>query len=158
MNIKVAHPNGHCKGSINITGSKSETNRLLLLQALFKGFELKNVSNSDDSQVMQKALETSSSVIDIHHAGTAMRFLTAYFSHQEGRSVVLTGSSRMQERPIQILVDALRTLGASIDYENKEGFPPLKIMGKKLQGGKVELPASLLFGASGFSSMEMALP
>ena len=80
MNIKVAHPNGHCKGSINITGSKSETNRLLLLQALFKGFELKNVSNSDDSQVMQKALETSSSVIDIHHAGTAMRFLTAYFS------------------------------------------------------------------------------
>ena len=143
MNIKVAHPNGHCEGSINITGSKSETNRLLLLQALFKDFELKNTSNSDDSQVMQKALETSSSVIDIHHAGTAMRFLTAYFSHQEGRSVVLTGSPRMQERPIQILVDALRTLGASISYENKEGFPPLKIEGKKLEGGKVELPADV---------------
>ena len=143
MDIKIAHPNGHCEGSINITGSKSETNRLLLLQALFKGFELKNTSNSDDSKVMQKALQTSSDRIDIHHAGTAMRFLTAYFSHIQGRSVVLTGSSRMQERPIQILVDALRDIGASISYEKEEGFPPLKIHGKKLAGGKVELPADV---------------
>ena len=120
MEIKIAHPNTHCKGSINITGSKSETNRLLLLQALFKGFELKNTSNSDDSQVMQKALQTSSDHIDIHHAGTAMRFLTAYFSHQQGRSVTLTGSQRMQERPIRILVDALRSLGASIDYGKED--------------------------------------
>ena len=143
MDIKIAHPNGHCEGSINITGSKSETNRLLLLQALFNGFELKNTSNSDDSKVMQKALQTSSDSIDIHHAGTAMRFLTAYFSHIKGRSVVLTGSSRMQERPIQILVDALRDIGASISYEKEEGFPPLKIHGKKLAGGKVELPADV---------------
>ncbi|MDA9833794.1 3-phosphoshikimate 1-carboxyvinyltransferase [Flavobacteriaceae bacterium] len=143
MDIKIAHPNGHCEGSINITGSKSETNRLLLLQALFNGFELKNISNSDDSKVMQKALQTSSDRIDIHHAGTAMRFLTAYFSHIQGRSVVLTGSSRMQERPIQILVDALRDIGASISYEKEEGFPPLKIHGKKLAGGKVELPADV---------------
>ena len=143
MDIKIAHPNGHCEGSINITGSKSETNRLLLLQALFNGFELKNTSNSDDSKVMQKALQTSSDRIDIHHAGTAMRFLTAYFSHIQGRSVVLTGSSRMQERPIQILVDALRDIGASISYEKEEGFPPLKIHGKKLAGGKVELPADV---------------
>ena len=143
MDIKIAHPNGHCEGSINITGSKSETNRLLLLQALFNGFELKNTSNSDDSKVMQKALQTSSDSIDIHHAGTAMRFLTAYFSHIQGRSVVLTGSSRMQERPIQILVDALRDIGASISYEKEEGFPPLKIHGKKLAGGKVELPADV---------------
>ena len=143
MDIKIAHPNGHCEGSINITGSKSETNRLLLLQALFNGFELKNTSNSDDSKVMQKALQTSSDRIDIHHAGTAMRFLTAYFSHIQGRSVVLTGSSRMQERPIQILVDALRDIGASISYEKEEGFPPLKIHGKKLAGGKVELPADI---------------
>ena len=143
MDIKIAHPNGHCEGSINITGSKSETNRLLLLQALFNGFELKNTSNSDDSKVMQKALQSSSDRIDIHHAGTAMRFLTAYFSHIQGRSVVLTGSSRMQERPIQILVDALRDIGASISYEKEEGFPPLKIHGKKLAGGKVELPADI---------------
>ncbi|MDA9577318.1 3-phosphoshikimate 1-carboxyvinyltransferase [Flavobacteriaceae bacterium] len=143
MDIKIVHPNGHCEGSINITGSKSETNRLLLLQALFNGFELKNTSNSDDSKVMQKALQTSSDRIDIHHAGTAMRFLTAYFSHIQGRSVVLTGSSRMQERPIQILVDALRDIGASISYEKEEGFPPLKIHGKKLAGGKVELPADV---------------
>ena len=143
MDIKIAHPNGHCEGSINITGSKSETSRLLLLQALFNGFELKNTSNSDDSKVMQKALQTSSDRIDIHHAGTAMRFLTAYFSHIQGRSVVLTGSSRMQERPIQILVDALRDIGASISYEKEEGFPPLKIHGKKLAGGKVELPADI---------------
>ena len=143
MDIKIAHPNGHCEGSINITGSKSETNRLLLLQALFNGYELKNTSNSDDSKVMQKALQTSSDRIDIHHAGTAMRFLTAYFSHIQGRSVVLTGSSRMQERPIQILVDALRDIGASISYEKEEGFPPLKIHGKKLAGGKVELPADV---------------
>ena len=143
MDIKIAHPNGHCEGSINITGSKSETNRLLLLQALFNGFELKNTYNSDDSKVMQKALQTSSDMIDIHHAGTAMRFLTAYFSHIQGRSVVLTGSSRMQERPIQILVDALRDIGASISYEKEEGFPPLKIHGKKLAGGKVELPADV---------------
>ena len=143
MDIKIAHPNGHCEGSINITGSKSETNRLLLLQALFNGFELKNTSNSDDSKVMQKALQTSSDRINIHHAGTAMRFLTAYFSHIQGRSVVLTGSSRMQERPIQILVDALRDIGASISYEKEEGFPPLKIHGKKLAGGKVELPADV---------------
>jgi len=143
MDIKIAHPNGHCEGSINITGSKSETNRLLLLQALFNGFDLKNTSNSDDSKVMQKALQTSSDRIDIHHAGTAMRFLTAYFSHIQGRSVVLTGSSRMQERPIQILVDALRDIGASISYEKEEGFPPLKIHGKKLAGGKVELPADV---------------
>jgi len=143
MEIKIAYPNTHCKGLINITGSKSETNRLLLLQALFKGFELKNTSNSDDSQVMQKALQTSSDHIDIHHAGTAMRFLTAYFSHQQGRSVTLTGSQRMQERPIRILVDALRSLGASIDYGKEDGFPPLKIHGKKLAGGKVELPADV---------------
>ena len=143
MEIKIAHPNSHCEGSINITGSKSETNRLLLLQALFKGFELKNISNSDDSQVMEKALQNLSNQIDIDHAGTAMRFLTAYFSHIEGRSVVISGSSRMQERPIRILVDALRVLGASISYEKEEGFPPLQIHGKKLNGGKVELLADV---------------
>ena len=143
MNIKIDHLSGWCEGSLHITGSKSETNRLLLLQALFKGFQLENISNSDDSKVMQEALESTSEVLDVHHAGTAMRFLTAYFSHLEGHEVVLTGSTRMQERPIKILVDALRSIGASIIYEKAEGFPPIRIKGKKLLGGTISLPADI---------------
>lgn len=114
------------KSEISISGSKSETNRLLLLQALYPNITLENVSNSDDSEVMIKALSSNESIIDIHHAGTTMRFLTAYFSMQEGREVILTGSSRMKERPIKILVDALRQIGADIQYVENEGFPPLK--------------------------------
>ena len=143
MNIKIDHLSGRCEGSLRITGSKSETNRLLLLQALFKGFKLENISNSDDSKVMQEALESTSEVVDVHHAGTAMRFLTAYFSHLEGHEVVLTGSTRMQERPIKILVDALRSIGAYIVYEKVEGFPPIRIKGKKLLGGAISLPADI---------------
>ena len=143
MNLTIAHPDGHCKGALQITGSKSETNRLLLLQALFSGFEVENKSNADDSVVMEAALKTQESTIDVHHAGTAMRFLTAFFSHQQGREVILTGSQRMQERPIKILVEALRSLGASISYVNKEGYPPLKIEGKLLKGGYVTLPADV---------------
>ena len=143
MHLKLDHDSRRCNGTLRITGSKSETNRLLLLQALFRGFEIENVSNSDDSKVMQEALITSSGRINIHHAGTAMRFLTAYFSQLEGREVVLTGSTRMQERPIKILVEALRSLGASIQYEKEEGYPPLRIQGKKLKGGVVHLPADV---------------
>lgn len=131
------------QSAICISGSKSETNRLLLLQALYPNLVLENVSNSDDSEVMLKALKYPIETIDIHHAGTAMRFLTAYFAVQVGNEVVLTGSSRMQERPIQILVEALRQLGADIHYENKEGFPPLRIKGKKLIQNKVTLPADV---------------
>lgn len=143
MNIKIDHLSGRCEGSLRITGSKSETNRLLLLQALFKGFQLENISNSDDSKVMQEALKSTSEVVDVHHAGTAMRFLTAYFSHLEGSEVLLTGSTRMQERPIKILVDALRSIGASIVYDKVEGFPPIRIKGKKLLGGTISLPADI---------------
>ena len=129
--------------SIKITGSKSETNRLLLLQALFSNINIENLSNSDDAEVMAKGLKTSNGEVDIHHAGTAMRFLTSYFASQAGKEVVLTGSKRMQERPIKILVDALRELGADIEYQNNEGYPPLKIKGKKLQKNKVSLPADI---------------
>lgn len=118
---------------LNITGSKSETNRLLLLKALFPNITLANTSNSDDSEVMQKALAENDEIVDIHHAGTAMRFLTAYFAVSEGREVVMTGSSRMQERPIKILVDTLRQLGVEISYEKEEGYPPIRIKGKKLR-------------------------
>jgi len=134
---------------LQITGSKSETNRLLLLQALYPNLTLENTSNSDDSEVMIKALQnfhlptSISQLINVHHAGTAMRFLTAYFAIQENREVILTGSSRMKERPIKILVDALRKLGAEISYEENEGFPPIKIKGKKLLQNKVSLPANV---------------
>lgn len=129
--------------AIAITGSKSETNRSLLLQALFPNIKIENLSNSDDGEVMQKGLSKSTGEVDIHHAGTAMRFLTAYFASQEGKQVVLTGSQRMQERPIKVLVEALRSLGADIDYAKKEGCPPLKISGKKLEKSQVSLPANI---------------
>ncbi len=137
------------QSTIKITGSKSETNRLLLLQALYPNISLENTSNSDDSEVMVEALLKSkiknqkSLIIDVHHAGTAMRFLTAFFAIQEGKEVVLTGSSRMKERPIKILVEALKQLGAEITYEENEGFPPIKIKGKKLTKSKVSLPANV---------------
>lgn len=129
--------------SIQITGSKSETNRLLLLQALFPSIEMDNLSNSDDGEVMQKGLKISHGEVDIHHAGTAMRFLTAYFASQEGKEVMLTGSARMKERPIKVLVDALTELGAKIEYTNTEGCPPLRISGRKLTKSKVALPANV---------------
>ncbi|WP_435624820.1 3-phosphoshikimate 1-carboxyvinyltransferase [Flagellimonas sp.] len=129
--------------AIRITGSKSETNRLLLLQALFPNIQIENLSNSDDGQVMQQGLQISQGEVDIHHAGTAMRFLTGYFASQEGKEVVLTGSSRMKERPIQVLVDALRKLGAEIEYTNTKGCPPLKISGKRLTQSRVSLPANV---------------
>jgi len=128
---------------LNITGSKSETNRLLLLKALFPNITLANTSNSDDSEVMQKALAGNDEIVDIHHAGTAMRFLTAYFSVNEGREVVLTGSSRMQERPIKILVEALAQLGVEISYEKEVGYPPIRIKGKKVTASKVNLAANV---------------
>lgn len=135
--------NTNCKSEITITGSKSESNRLLLLKALYPEICLENVSNSDDSQLMTKALTSSSNIVDIHHAGTAMRFLTAYFSIQEGQEVTLTGSKRMKERPIKILVDALQDLGADISYVENEGFPPIKIKGNKLTKNKVSLKANV---------------
>ncbi|GAA3562612.1 3-phosphoshikimate 1-carboxyvinyltransferase [Snuella lapsa] len=131
------------KSVVQITGSKSESNRLLLLKALYPGLELDNVSNSDDSNLMTKALASTSDIVDIHHAGTAMRFLTAFFAVQEGREVVLTGSKRMKERPIKILVEALQHLGADIQYTENDGFPPIKIKGKKLTKHKVSLKANV---------------
>ncbi|HCQ12831.1 3-phosphoshikimate 1-carboxyvinyltransferase [Flavobacterium sp.] len=149
MNLHLKSSVVNRQSSINITGSKSETNRLLLLQALYPNITLENTSNSDDSDVMFAALQNSKhetqnpKLIDVHHAGTAMRFLTAFFAIQEGKEVVLTGSSRMKERPIKILVEALKQLGAEISYEENEGFPPIKIIGKKLTQSKVSLPANV---------------
>lgn len=129
--------------SIKITGSKSESNRLLLLQALYPSITIQNLSGSDDTRLMQRALTTPETHIDIHHAGTAMRFLTAYFALHQGREVVLTGSQRMKERPVALLVDALRQLGATIRYEEKKGFPPLRITGQHLSQNRISLQAGV---------------
>ncbi len=143
MRLKVSHTKVLPDAQIVITGSKSESNRLLILQALFDNLTIDNVSNSDDAAVMQKALASSSKTVDIHHAGTAMRFLTAYFAIQEDREIILTGSSRMQERPMGILVEALCSLGADISYVKNDGFPPLHILGKSIQAKKVSLQANV---------------
>mgnify|MGYP000980966144 FL=1 len=143
MNLLLQSSIFNLQSSISITGSKSETNRLLLLQALFPNITLANTSNSDDSEVMQKALKGNDEIVDIHHAGTAMRFLTAYFAVNEGREVVLTGSTRMKERPIKVLVEALQQLGAKISYENEEGYPPIRIKGQKITSNKVNIPANV---------------
>lgn len=129
--------------NIQISGSKSETNRALLLQAIFPNISILNASNSDDSEVMTKALAQGQGTIDIHHAGTAMRFLTAFFASQNGKEVILTGSTRMKERPIHILVEALQKLGADISYLENEGFPPLHIKGKEWIGNEVEISANV---------------
>ncbi len=129
--------------NIQISGSKSETNRALLLQAIFPNISILNASNSDDSEVMTKALAQGQGTIDIHHAGTAMRFLTAFFASQNGKEVILTGSTRMKERPIHILVEALQKLGADISYLENEGFPPLHIKGKEWIANEVEISANV---------------
>ena len=143
MNLLLQTTHSNLKAQIAVTGSKSETNRLLLLQALFPDITLANTSNSDDSEVMQKALKGNDEVVDIHHAGTAMRFLTAFFAVNEGREVVLTGSPRMQERPIKVLVEALEQLGAVISYEKEVGYPPIRIKGQKITASKVNIPANV---------------
>lgn len=140
--IRLSVPNGIKQTQIRISGSKSETNRALLLQALYPQIELENASGSDDSLAMEMALTSTQNIIDIGNAGTAMRFLTAYFATTPGKRV-LTGSERMKQRPIGILVDALRELGGKIEYVGKEGFPPLSIDGQTLKGGSISIDAGV---------------
>ncbi len=143
MQVQLSHDTKNCTGALEITGSKSESNRLLVLQAQYPNLSISNLSNSDDTKALQQALTTAPATVDIHHAGTAMRFLTAYYASTPGRECLLTGSSRMQERPIGILVEALRSMGAKIDYAKNEGFPPLQIIGTALEASTVRLPASI---------------
>lgn len=140
---KLAHHTGSIAGEISVSGSKSESNRLLILQSLFPNLSLRNLSNSDDTKYLAKALQGDQEIVDISHAGTAMRFLTAYFSVIPDKKVVLTGSQRMQNRPISILVDALRSMGAEIHYEKKEGYPPLRIHGKKINKARVKIKGNV---------------
>ena len=142
MNIKLLYKPNNFSGKIYITGSKSESNRLLLLQAIYPNIKLNNVSNSDDTNMIINALKSSKKNIDIHHAGTAMRFLTAYYAFKLNSDIVLTGSERMQNRPIKILIDALKDLGALIEYQKINGFPPIRIKGSKPLKSFVKLSSS----------------
>ena len=129
--------------TIQLPASKSISNRALIIYALSGGREMpQNLSDCDDTEVIIDALRYMPEVIDIKAAGTAMRFMTAYLSVMRGTHVI-TGTERMQHRPIAILVDALRRLGAQIEYVGEEGFPPLKITGKKLAGGQLEIPGNV---------------
>ena len=130
--------------TIQIPASKSISNRLLILQALFENISIQNLATAQDTIVLQNALNNlDSTQINIGHAGTAMRFLTAFLSIQEGKTFVLDGSSRMRQRPIGILVDALRQIGATIDYIEAEGYPPLQITGQKLEKNSITIDASV---------------
>lgn len=129
--------------SIKISGSKSESNRVLILNSIFKNIKIGNLSDSDDSVVLKNALENLNKNIDIHHAGTAMRFLTAYLSTLDGGKFILTGSKRMKERPIGILVDALKNLGFNINYLKKKGYPPLEINGTKSEKSTIKLKSDI---------------
>ncbi|MFN1217027.1 3-phosphoshikimate 1-carboxyvinyltransferase [Chryseobacterium kwangjuense] len=129
--------------TVQISGSKSISNRLLILESLFKNIQIGNLSNSQDTQLLKKALSENTETVDIHHAGTAMRFLTSYYSTFEGKTTILTGSKRMKERPIKNLVSALRDLDVEIEYLENEGFPPLKITGKKITQKQVNVPANI---------------
>ena len=131
------------KGIIEIGGSKSESNRLLMLREYSSDFKITNLSKSDDTKTLTDALANNNKVIDVNHAGTAMRFLASYYASKLNSKITLTGSDRMKNRPIGILVDALRDLGAEIEYKEKEGYPPLRIIGKNLMGNEVSLPANI---------------
>ncbi len=124
---------------ITLPASKSISNRALILNALaYSPYDIQNLSDCDDTRVTVKALDSNDRIFDIGAAGTAMRFLTAFLSKTVGEWVI-TGSERMKQRPIKLLVDALTTLGARIEYVEKEGFPPLRIFGSALTGGEIRL-------------------
>ena len=140
MNYKISHPTKVVNCEIDLPSSKSISNRLLIIQVLCKeNFTIENLSDSDDTKYLQRAFLSQENIIDIEHAGTAFRFLTSYLSIQNGQEFILTGSERMKERPIKELVEVLRKIGAKIDYMEKEGFPPLRIIGTELEGRKVEI-------------------
>ena len=151
--LQLSHPTSEIKGKIQITGSKSESNRWLILQQIFPGIEsIENLSNSVDTKVLVEALKVYNTrsqhfhhtlEINIGHTGTAMRFLTAYFAIQTDLEIILTGSERMQERPIEPLVTALNNLGCNISYIKKEGFPPLRIKPKISLSDELEIRADI---------------
>lgn len=138
MNYLIKGP-ALLKASVQLPASKSISNRALILNALsYSPYEIQNLSDCDDTEVMVKALNSNARDFDIKAAGTAMRFLTAFLSKVVGEWTI-TGTERMKNRPIKILVDALNALGGKVEYMDREGYPPLRIFGSALQGGEISL-------------------
>ena len=145
MIYQISHPSKKIEGSILLTASKSESNRALIIQALCnEHFEIDNLANAQDTVTLKNILASafSENIFDVGPAGTTMRFLTAYFATQPGKRI-LTGSDRMKQRPIGLLVNALNELGADIKYLEKDGFPPIEINGNKIKGGEIEIDGSV---------------
>lgn len=145
MNYKIYPPDGILEATVGIPLSKSVSNRALIINALTKdAAPLAALARCSDTEVMQRALaDSDATAVDARDAGTAMRFLAAYFASRPGRSVTIDGTERMRQRPIGPLVDSLRSLGADIEYAGIEGFPPLKINGRTLNGGAIEIDATI---------------
>ena len=143
MSYLINHNNDSFSNSFEISGSKSESNRLLILNSIYGNLKINNLSNSDDTVILDKYITNLESHIDVHHAGTAMRFLTALLAIKTNKKFVITGSQRMKERPIKILVQALNKLGANISYFDKKGFPPLIIKGQEIFGGEISLSSNI---------------
>lgn len=138
----------HINCSINLPASKSISNRVLIISALASGADnmqnIANLATCDDTRVVKEAFQNNLPYeINIGAAGTAMRFMTAYLALRDGEEHIITGTERMKHRPIKLLVDALRTIGADIEYVGEEGYPPLKIRGKKLKGGQLAIPGNI---------------
>lgn len=143
MKYKITKRDKKLIGTVTLEGSKSITNRVIIIKALCHDFfEINNFSISEDSETLVELLNSTERVLDARDGGTTFRFLTAFLAVHEG-DVILTGSERLQKRPVGPLVDALRSLGAEIDYTGEEGYPPLRINGKRLNGNRIEIDAAV---------------
>ena len=143
MNYKITAP-ARAIAEVALPASKSISNRALILNALCaQKAQISNIAKCDDTDAMVAALQSADDTINIGAAGTAMRFLTAYFATRQGRTITLDGSERMRQRPIGVLVDALRSCGATIEYAGNEGFPPLRITGTRLSAQAIEIPGNV---------------
>lgn len=143
MNYVLNYSKDSLSLTVDLPASKSISNRMLIIRSLTENnFEIKNISDSDDTNVMLKAFEENKEIVDIHHAGTSMRFLTAYFA-ATGQKKTITGSDRMKNRPIKELVNALNQLGANVTYAEKEGYPPVITSGKALTGDRIDINGSI---------------
>ncbi len=155
--VKISGFNIKSSKKIFISGSKSESNRALILKSLFSSdLTIKNLSNSDDTKVLSGALASNEKIINIHHAGTAMRFLTSFFAITNKKDLMLTGSKRMKERPIGELVKSLKSLGANIIYEEKFGYPPLRFNGFIQKNNFIKLKSDV--SSQFISSLMMVAP
>ncbi|MFN7312789.1 MAG: 3-phosphoshikimate 1-carboxyvinyltransferase [Bacteroidota bacterium] len=142
--LKIKHPTKKIHAAVDLPASKSISNRLLILQQLLhQRFSIQQLSDADDTRIMQHALSQTQGTVDVKNAGTCMRFLTAYYACLPGSDVILHGNERMHSRSIDTLVEALKSLGADIDYIHHEGYPPLRVKGKQLKGGVIEMGSNI---------------